>query len=105
MTESGDSSERARRLLQLMEDVPGRSNRSLRITTFWILGFVAVAAVAAVWWIIQSFGERGVPVAIAVVGGAGGVFAIAIASRLIGDAIMRASKQAREYSESSGRPD
>ena len=103
MSQPDNDSERARRLLQLMEDVPEQSNRSLRITTFWILGFVVVAAIAAVWWILQSFGERGIPVAIAVVGGAIGVFLIAIVGRLIGDAIVRASKQAREYSE--GKPD
>lgn len=102
MSQPDQDAERARRLLQLMEDVPEQSNRSLRITTMWILGFVALAAIAAVWWILQSFGERGVPVAIAVVGGAIGVFAIAIVGRLISDAIVRASKQAREYSESDG---
>lgn len=104
MSEPTDEQRRARALLRLMEDVPEKSNRTLRITTYWMIGLGALAALAATWRIIQSFEERGVAVAIAVVGGTLGVFALALAARLLGDAVIRASKSVREHTESGPPP-
>ena len=106
MSDPTPEQERARRILRLMEDIPEHTNKSLRITTYWMVGLGALAVIIAGWWILRSFDERGVAVAVAVVGGTVGVFLLALVGRLVTDAFLRASRRARDDDSSPrGRPD
>lgn len=96
MTEDTRSGESARRMVNTVDGVSSRSSRSLAISVMFYVGIGLVAAIIAAIAIIRTFEGRGVAIAIAVVGGAIGVFILTLGARLVGDAIVKALKAAQE---------
>lgn len=96
MTEDTRSGESTRRMVNTVEEVSSRSNRSLAISVMFYVGIGLVAAIVAAIAIIRTFEGRGVAIAIAVVGGAIGVFILTLGARLLGGAIVKALKAAQE---------
>jgi hypothetical protein len=96
MTEEERSRESARALINRVDEVSARSNRSLAISVMFYVGIGLLAAIIAAIAIIRTFEGRGVAIAIAVVGGAMGVFILTLGARLVGDAIVKAMKLAQE---------
>jgi len=103
MAEERRSGESPRRMMNTVEDVSSRSNRSLAISVMFYVGLGLVAAIIAAIAIIRTFEGRGVAIAIAVVGGAIGVFILTLGARLLGDAIVKALKTAQESPEAESK--
>jgi predicted exporter len=103
MTEEERSRESARVLINTVDEVSARSSRSLAISVMFYVGIGLIAAIVAAIAIIQSFDGRGVAIAIAVVGGAVGVFILTLGARLVGDAVVKAMKAAQEARETTAR--
>ena len=100
VTDEEKNARRARAVMGSVEEVSSRSSKSLTISTVIYLLAGLVAAVAAGVWIASSFEGNGVAVAIAVVGGAVGVFVLSLGARVISDELIRALRQARSDDQS-----
>lgn len=100
MTDEEKNARRAHVLMDSVEDVSSRSSKSLTISTIIYLIAGLVAALGAGVWIASSFEGNGLAVAIAVVGGAVGVFVLSLGARVVSDELLRALRQARSDDQS-----
>lgn len=103
MTEHDCSGEYDRRMMNTVDNLSSRSNRSLAISVVFYVGIGLVAAIIAAVTIIRSFEGRGVAIAIAVVGGSVGVFLLALGARLLGGAIVKALKVAQDPPDTNAK--
>lgn len=100
MTAEEQNARRAYALMGSVEDISSRSSKSLTISTIIYLVAGLLAALAAGVWIALSFEGNGMAVAIAVVGGAVGVFVLSLGARVVSNELIRAVRQARSDDQS-----